>query len=74
MFSRCTDESYIAGTLNHNKYSYLQHCYDWSMARNNLRAEFVPPVQMVPNSNYGFVRPESDSDSICSDEEQVVKV
>lgn len=44
------------------------------MARNNLRAEFVAPVLMVPFFNANFDRVENYNDGLCSDDESVSEV
>lgn len=71
VYSRCTDERYISGTVTYTKLRYMQHCFDWSLARNNLRAEFVAPVKQVPYKKLNSESSESDTTSNYSDIEDM---
>jgi len=74
VYSRSTDERFISGTITYNKLRYVQHCFDWSLARNNLRAEFVSPVKKVPYKNLKDESSESDTSSNNSDIEDIGEV
>ena len=74
VFSRVTNEKYISGIISFHKFRFIEHCYNWGMARCNLNNDFVAPIIDVPYKNDRYDDAESDSGSEDEDNEFSVQL
>lgn len=74
VFSRVTNEKYISGIISFHKFRFIEHCYNWGMARCNLNNDFVAPIIDVPYKIQRYDDAESDSGSVDEDDEFSVQL